>query len=192
MRAITFDIETEWAAGALGRLDASSMTLTVVGVHDSETGEYTSYLKDELNALWPVLERADVLIGYNSDSFDIPILNRYYPGDLSRIRSVDLMVEVQKALGRRLRLESLAQATLGRGKSGDGLKAVDWWAQGLYDKVREYCIEDVRLTRELFDHALAHGSLKYKDLKEIRDIRLDTSRWLAPSESAAMTHTLPF
>ena len=133
-----------------------------------------------------------MLIGYNSDSFDIPILNRYYPGDLSRIRSVDLMVEVQKALGRRLRLDSLAQATLGRGKTGDGLKAVDWWAQGLYDKVREYCIEDVRLTHELFDHALKHGSLKYKDLKEIREIKLDTSRWLEPTESAAMTHTLPF
>ena len=192
MRAITFDIETEWTAGALGRLDPSTMKLTVVGVHDSETGEYTSYLKDELNTLWPILERADVLIGYNSNAFDIPILNRYYPGDLSHIRSVDLMVEVQQVLGRRLRLDSLAQATLGRGKSGDGLKAVEWWAQGLYDKVREYCIEDVRLTRELFDHALKHGSLKYKDLKEKREIKLDTSHWLAPAESAAMTHTLPF
>lgn len=192
MRAVTFDIETEMATGALGRFDSSTLKLTVVGVHDSSTGEYTSYLRDELTALWPIFEGADVLIGYNSDAFDIPILNRYYPGDLSRIRSVDLMVEVQKVLGRRLRLDSLAQATLGRGKSGDGLKAVEWWAQGLYDKVREYCIEDVRLTRELFDHALKKGSLKYKDLKEIREIKLDTSRWLEPAENAAMTHTLPF
>lgn len=192
MRAITFDIETEWAAGGLGRLDSSNMKLTVVGVHDSSTDEYTSYLKEELNDLWPILERADVLIGYNSDSFDVPILNRYYPGDLARIRSVDLMVEVQKVLGRRLRLQSLAEATLGRGKTGNGLKAVEWWAQGQYDKVREYCIEDVRLTRELFDHALKHGSVKYKDLKEVREIKLDTSRWLEPAGSAAMTHTLPF
>lgn len=192
MRAITFDIETKAQSTVLGRLDASTMELTVVGVHDSGTGEYTSYLKDELNSLWRILERADVLIGYNSDAFDIPILNRYYPGDLARIRSVDLMVEVQKALGRRLRLDSLATATLGRGKTGDGLKAVDWWNQGLYDKVREYCIEDVRLTRELFDHALEHGSLKYKDLKEIREIKLDTRHWLAPAKSGAMTHTLPF
>jgi len=192
MRALTFDIETEMATGALGRLDASSMKLTVVGVHDSETDQYTSYLQDELSSLWPLIEKADMLIGYNSDFFDIPILNRYYPGDLTRIRSLDLMVEVQKAIGRRLRLQSLAEATLGRGKSGDGLKAIEWWAQGLYDKVREYCIEDVRLTRELFDYALKHGSLKYKDLKEIREIKLDTSKWLEPSEAAAMTHTLPF
>lgn len=192
MRAVTFDIETRSAGAFRGRLDSSSLELTVVGVHDSETGEYTSYLKEDLPQLWPILERADVLIGYNSDAFDIPILNRYYPGDLSRIRSIDLMVEVQKALGRRLRLQTLAEATLGRGKSGDGLKAVEWWEQGLYDQVREYCIEDVRITRELFDYALKKKSLKYRDLKEVRDIKLDTSHWLADTESASMTHTLPF
>ncbi|HEY0010777.1 MAG TPA: ribonuclease H-like domain-containing protein [Candidatus Paceibacterota bacterium] len=192
MRAITFDIETRSPFGSLGRLDSSVMELTVVGVHDSETDTYASYVKEELGTLWPILERADVLIGYNSDSFDIPILNRYYPGDLTRIRSIDLMVEVQKVLGRRLRLQSLAEATLGRGKSGDGLKAIEWWDQGLHDKVREYCIEDVRITRELFDYALKHNVLKYKDLKEKRDIKLDTKHWLEDVEGAAMTHTLPF
>ena len=102
------------------------------------------------------------------------------------------MVEVQKVLGRRLRLQSLAEATLGRGKGGDGLKAVEWWAQGLVDKVREYCIEDVRITRELFDYALKNGSVKYKDLKDKRDIKLDTRSWLIPNEPPSMTHTLPF
>ena len=51
MRAITFDIETEMPSGPLGRLDASNLKLTVVGVHDSETNEYTSYLQNELNVL---------------------------------------------------------------------------------------------------------------------------------------------
>ena len=50
--------------------------------------------------MWPLFERADVLIGFNSDMFDIPILNRYYAGDLTKIRSLDLLVEVQKALGK--------------------------------------------------------------------------------------------
>jgi len=191
MRAITFDIETRAASLVRGRLDVNALELTVVGVHDSETDEYSSYLKDELSKLWPVLERADMLIGYNSDYFDIPVLNRYYPGDLSKIRSLDLMAEVQRALGRRLRLDSLAQATLGRGKIGDGLKAVDWWEQGLYDKVREYCIEDVRLTRELYDYALANKGLKYKDLNQVREIKLDTSLWNVTTPQTTLTHTLP-
>lgn len=190
MRAITFDIETKMAGVTRGRLDVASMELTVVGVHDSSTGDYTSYLKEDLPQLWPVMEGADLLIGFNSDQFDIPLLNRYYPGDLTKIRSLDLLAEVYKALGRRIRLDSLAQATLGRGKSGDGLKAMTWWEEGKYDLVRQYCIEDVRLTRELYDYALANGHVKYKDLNTVKEIKLDTSAW-GDGDTAPMTHTLP-
>lgn len=189
MRAITFDIESVSNSAVHGHIDVNEQDITVVAIHDSETGEYSSYFKDELHKLWPLLERADMLIGFNSDTFDIPLLNRYYPGDLSHIRSLDLMAEVQKVLGRRIRLQSLAEATLGKGKSGDGLKAGQWWRDGERDKVRDYCIEDVRLTRGLYDYALEHGVLKYKDLRDIRDIKLDTSGWADGANNApAMTH----
>ena len=167
------------------------MEITVVGVHDSSTDEYVAYTVEEFNKLWPVIERADMLIGFNSDGFDIPILNRYYPGDLTKIRSLDLMGEVHKVLGRRIRLDTLAQATLGRGKSGDGLKAVEWWEQGRYEEVKAYCLEDVRITRELYDYARKNGHLKYKDLRDIKDIKLDTSNWETGGASS-LTHTLPF
>jgi DNA polymerase elongation subunit (family B) len=192
MRVLTFDIETSNILPPTSRNDLTQLDLSVVGVHDSETGEYSSYSQEELPKLWPIIEKTDVLVGYNSDAFDIPILNKYYAGDLTKIRSLDLMVEVQKMLGRRLRLQSLAQATLGKGKSGDGLKAVEWWAEGLYDKVREYCIEDVRITRQIFEYAMKNRLLKYKDLNTIRDIRLDTSNWLTPRPAPSITHTLPF
>lgn len=191
MRAITFDIESISPTDARGRLDINEQELTVVGIHDSETGEYTPYFKEDLAKLWPIIERADMLIGFNSDTFDIPLLNRYYPGDLSHIHSLDLLTEVQKVLGRRVRLDSLAQATLGRGKTGDGLAAVEWWRKGERDKVAAYCIEDVRLTRELYDYALLHGSLKFKDLRDTRDMKLDTSHWQQNSSAASMTHALP-
>jgi DEAD/DEAH box helicase domain-containing protein len=189
MREITFDIETSNVA-PLSRNDLSRLNISIVGVHDSETNEYTSYTVEEFPKLWPIMEKADVLIGYNSDFFDIPILNKYYPGDLSKIRSIDLMQEVYKSLGRRLRLQNLAEATLGKGKSGDGLKAIEWWAQGLVDKVREYCLMDVQITRELYDFARKNGYLKYKDLRDVRDIKIDTSGWDKPAEAPSMTHTL--
>ncbi|MGB4076878.1 MAG: DEAD/DEAH box helicase, partial [Minisyncoccia bacterium] len=106
------------------------------------------------------------------------------------IRSLDILVEVHKALGRRVRLQSLAEATLGKGKKGDGLKAMEWWEEGLYDKVREYCIEDVRLTRELYDYAREHGSLKYKDLNQKKEVKIDTTHWEAPREASSLTRTL--
>ena len=190
MREITFDIETANILPSLARQDVTQLDLAVVAIHDSETGEFSSYSKEQLSSLWPIIESADMLIGYNSNSFDIPLLNHYYPGDLTKIRSLDLMVEVQNALGRRIRLQSLAEGTLKVGKSGDGLKAVEWWQQGLYDKVREYCIQDVRITRQIFDYAREHKSLKYKDLKDTREIKIDTSGWGASDTKSAFTHTL--
>lgn len=192
MRAITFDVESISDSLVRGRLDVREQELTVVAIHDSLTGEYSSYFKEDLPRLWPILEHADLLIGFNSDAFDIPLLNRYYPGDLSHIRSLDLLAEVQNALGRRIRLQALAEATLGKGKSSDGTKAGEWWKEGLRDDVAKYCIEDVRLTRELYEHALAHGTLKYKNLLDVRDIKLDTALWARQTIAApALTHALP-
>lgn len=191
MKYTVFDIETANAFSSM-RSDVDHLELALVGVYDSETDSYSSYIKEELPKLWPLLERTDLLIGYNSNTFDIPILNRYYPGDLTKIRSLDLLAEIYSVLGRRIRLQSLAEATLGKSKKGDGLKAVEWWQEGKVDKVREYCIEDVRLTKELYDYALKNGILKYKDLREIRDMKMDTANWGKASTSLpSLTHAFP-
>ena len=189
MRRITLDIET---AGAVpGNFDPSTMEMTLIGIHDSETDTYSSYTVPELGNLWPILERADLLVGYNSDHFDIPILNKYYSGDLGKIKSLDLLAEIRSVLGRRLKLDSIAKATLGKKKSGSGLDAVRWWAEGKVEKVRKYCLMDVEITKEIYEFALKNGKLSYDDFGQKRDIPLDTSSW-EKFESAALTHTLPF
>lgn len=189
MRRITLDIETTYAVP--GTFDPSAMELSLVGIHDTETDAYSSYTVPELPSLWPILERADVLVGYNSDHFDIPILNRYYAGDLAKIRSIDLLVEIRSVLGRRLKLDSLAKATLGKRKSGSGLDAVKWWAEGKIDKVRKYCLDDVRITKEIYEYALTNKKLIYDDFGTKREIPLDTAHWES-SSGTALTHTLPF
>src|SRR6185369_1096467 len=108
-------------------------------------------------------EEADMLITWNGDHFDIPLLNKYYPGDLTKIKSLDLMREVRTVLGRRLKLDSVGEATLGLNKSGHGIQAVQWWNSGEIDKLIEYCIDDVRLTKGLYDYAVKNGCLKYKE-----------------------------
>ena len=178
MRRITFDM--------------SKQELTVVCIHDSKTNEFTSYTREELPKLWGILERADMLIGYNSDHFDIPILNRYYPGDLTNIKSLDLLKEVRAVLGRRLKMDNLAEATLGRGKSANGLEAIRWWQEGKVDKIIEYCIEDVRITKELYEYAKKNKSLKYSDFDGVREIKLNTKDWDKVGEPVALNHTLPF
>jgi uncharacterized protein YprB with RNaseH-like and TPR domain len=190
MKRVTFDIETVGDFRSNG--DFSNLEITVVGTHDSETGEYKGFFREEFGEMWKLFESADILVSYNGDHFDIPILNKYYAGDLSKIKSVDLLKEVKNVLGRRLKLQSLAEATLGRGKSADGLEAMDWWAQGKKDLVKKYCIDDVKITNELYEYAKKNGSLKYKDYEGVREIKLDTSSWEDVGDAAALTHTLPF
>jgi len=191
MRKIVFDIETSDFFTDVGSNDPADLNLSVICIHDSETDTYRGFFQHELKALWPILEEADMLIGFNSDHFDIPLLNKYYPGDLSKIKSLDLLKEVRGSLGRRIKLDTLAEATLGKNKTANGIVANTWWKEGKYEQVKEYCLEDVRITKELYDFALRHGHLKYVSGKELKEIPLDTSHW-EKSEESALTYTLPF
>ena len=190
MRKITFDLETQNFFQDVGSNEPTDLDISIVCIHDSLTDQYSSFLYNELNKLWPILEQADMLITWNGDHFDIPILNKYYPGDITKIKSLDLMKEVQKVLGRRLKLDSVGEATLGKNKTGHGIEAVTWWQNGEIDKLIAYCLEDVKLTKELYDFATREKVLKYKDLGAIKEIKLDTSNWEIPA-SSAMTFTLP-
>ncbi|RJR14018.1 hypothetical protein C4585_00910 [Candidatus Parcubacteria bacterium] len=191
MRTIVFDIETANWMSDTGTGNPADLTIALVAIHDSVTDSYQSFVEHELPQLWKILEGADMLVGYNSDHFDIPLLNKYYPGDLEHLKSLDLMKEVQGVLGRRLKLDAIAEGTLGERKSADGLQSLRWWKAGEVEKVREYCIKDVELTKKIFDYALEHGGIKYRELGKTREVKLDTSRWLT-GNSRPMTHTLGF
>ncbi len=191
MRKITFDTETSNLFQDVGSNDPAKLTLSVVCIHDSLTDSYSSYLEEDLGKLWPILEKTDMLIGFNSDHFDIPLLNKYYPGNLTKIKSLDLLKEVRASLGRRIKLDDLAEATLGKKKTGHGLEAIVWWKNGEKDKVIKYCLEDVKITKEIYEYARVHKHLKYKEGNIVKEIPLDPSGWESGSEQA-LTHTLPF
>lgn len=189
MKYVVFDIETTSTFAYLTDKNVTDLEIAILGAYSSVDDAYTSYTKEELVSFWPRVEEADALIGFNSDTFDIPLLNKYYPGDLTNIKSIDLLKDVHKSLGRRIRLNNLAEATLGEGKSADGLKAIEWWQQGEVEKVREYCLQDVKVTKDLFEYAREHGILKWKDLSEVRDIKIDTKEW-DDQHGGAVTQTL--
>ena len=191
MRYIVFDLETQNIFAEVNSTEATALDISVATVYDSETQEYTTATIDNLEILWPIIEQADALVGYNSNHFDIPLLNKYYPGDLTQIKSIDLLESIKESLGRRLRLDSVAQATLGSRKSADGLQAVRWWREGKVKEIIKYCEQDVKVTKEIFEHAMEHGFVKYKDGTRKREIPIDTSNWSVKQE-AAMTHALPF
>jgi len=191
MRKIVFDIETSNQFSDVGSGDATALDISVVCIYDSETKKYYSFEQEAFSELWRFIEGADMLIGFNSDHFDIPLLNKYYPGDLTHIKSLDLLKEIYTSFGRRIKLDMIAEATLGEKKSGNGLQAIQWWRDGDKQRVIDYCIQDVKVTKDIYEYALKHGKVQYKDLGKIKDIPLDTRTW-EDKEDASLTHTLPF
>jgi len=191
LRYVIFDLETQNLFQEVGSNDPAALDISVVTAYDSGTEKYTTVSINELSKLWPIFEHADALVGFNSNHFDIPILNKYYPGDLTQIKSIDLLEEIKKSLGRRLRLDTIAEATVNAKKSASGLEAVRWWREGKIDEIKKYCEQDVKVTKKVFDYALANGHVKFKDGSRKQEIPLDTSHWLIKQE-VAMTHSLLF
>jgi DEAD/DEAH box helicase domain-containing protein len=153
MKKVVFDIETSNVFQDVASNDPAALDMSVCCIYDYETDKYSSYTKETLNEMWPIFEKADLIIGYNSDHFDIPILNKYFSGDLTKIKSLDLLKEIKNSLGRRIKLDTVAEATLGRNKIGHGLEAIVWWRNGEKDKVIKYCTEDVRITKDIYEYA---------------------------------------
>ncbi len=191
MRKVVFDIETSNIFQEVGSNDPKDLSLSVVGVYDSSLDSYETFLENELPKLWPIIEQADMLITFNGEHFDIPLLNKYYSGDLSKIKSVDLLKEMQKSAGRRMKLDQVAEGTLGINKSGNGLEAIKWWREGKKDEVKKYCLDDVRITKDLYEYALRNGKLIFKEGPNLNEVKLDTKDWETP-KSLAMNFTLPF
>jgi len=162
-REVVFDIETKNSFQDVGAYNPALLQVSVVGAYFYETDTFETFLEEDLPKLWTRFERADRLVGYNSDGFDIPCLQSYYPGDLTRLPSLDLLAEIQKHLGFRIKLDDVAQATLGVGKSGHGLQAIEFWKKGEIEKLKSYCLQDVRVTRDIYEHALVNKEVKFTD-----------------------------
>jgi uncharacterized protein YprB with RNaseH-like and TPR domain len=140
------------------------------------------------------LKNANIIIGFNSEHFDLPLLNKYYPGDLNKLHHLDILKEIRSSYGRRMKLDQLAAGTFGTKKSGHGLEAVTWWRQGEKEKVKKYCLDDVKITKDLYEFALKERKLFFKEGGKKIEVPLDSSNWEKPKSDSdsAMTFTLPF
>lgn len=192
MKKIVFDIETKNIFQDVGSNNPVDLSISVVGIYDYETDSYKAYLEEDFGELWKVIENTDTFITFNGDHFDIPLLNKYYAGDLFKIKSVDILKEMQKSAGRRMKLDQIAEGTLGIKKSGHGLDAIRWWKSGEIDKIIKYCLDDVKITKEVYEYALKNGKLIFKEGPNMNEVKLDTSDWENVPSSSILNHTLPF
>jgi len=165
MNVVYFDLETQRTANDAGGWNKKQdMGMSVGVTYSTGTGVYRVYAERQVDELINQLMRADLVVGFNVVNFDYEVLLGYTILDLKEhVRTLDLMVEVEAKLGHRLALDSIAQATLGVGKTGDGLEAIRWWREGKVYEIAEYCCFDVKVTKLVHEYGSRHKQLHFTD-----------------------------
>lgn len=163
MIRLVLDLESQRSFDEVGGAhNKAQLGVSVVGVYHYQGDRFEAYREDRLGDLAEALKAADEIIGFNLIGFDWQVLATELGEWVTQLPTLDLMLEAQKALGHRVSLDSLAEATLGMTKLGSGLDALAHYRAGEWEKLERYCLEDVKLTRDLYEYAKKNGHLYFR------------------------------
>ena len=164
LNKIVFDLETQKEFAEVGGRGRNHLLRVSVAVaYSYPENKFFVFEEKTVHKLGELLQEADVVVGYNIVDFDYQVLQPYFNYTLDSLPTLDLLVQIERVLGHRISLDAVASATLDAGKSASGLDAIKFWRLGQMDKLKEYCINDVKITRLVYEYALEHGKLFYKD-----------------------------
>lgn len=173
LKKIVLDLETQKSFDEVGgRGKNHLLKVSVCGIYDYARDVYEIYEEHELPRLASLLQTADQIIGFNIKQFDFEVLQPYMNFSLAEVPYYDLLEEIVKAMGRRVKLEAVAQGTIGSGKSGNGLEALLYYKNGKMDLLKKYCLDDVKVTRQVYDYALANQKVLYRDYFAVKEVPL--------------------
>ncbi|MCB0271553.1 MAG: ribonuclease H-like domain-containing protein [Bdellovibrionales bacterium] len=149
---VYFDLETIRSAdevGGWGNIKGMGMACGVC--YSTKDKTYHVYEEKDVVELINLLKSADLVVGFNHVRFDYEVLRGYSSFDFSKLINFDILIDLKNRLGHRVRLDSVAKSTLGISKSADGLQSLKWVKEGKMDLVIEYCKQDVKVTKEVFE-----------------------------------------
>lgn len=169
---IYLDVETLRLSGEVegGWNNIKGFGLAVAVTWNEENG-FRAWYEEDAARLVEELGQFRRIVTFNGNRFDFEVLRNYAPVETLLERSFDVLDDLHKKLGHRMKLEQLARDTLGTQKSGDGVQAVAWWRAGEKQKVAAYCEQDVAILRDL----VAHGRIKGYVVLDARQVRVGWS-----------------
>lgn len=185
LRIVTFDLEIktpipekggkpDWGYARAGKCGIASVVL-----YDSKTERYHVYDENTLDACMDHLNAADRIVGYNSFEFDRAVLENI-SGRRLTAEHVDLFQVFKAAVnmaGGGWRLGQVCSRTVGLDKTGEGASAPSLFAQGRFAELIDYNINDVHLTRTLYNHILTLGYVIAPDGSEVPLELYDRDDW---------------
>lgn len=150
-----------------GWRDFENMGISCICAYDYVEKRPRVFLEDNMDDFRELISRTDLVIGFNSLSFDNQLC-RANDIDVPNEKSWDLLVEIWKGAGLSpcfqypshmgFSLDACGEANFGIKKSGNGAMAPVDWQQGRKGKVIDYCLNDVMpMTKRLVDKVMEQG-----------------------------------
>lgn len=181
-KIVVYDLEIKRPIETLskGWQSHDEMGISCLCLYDYSTSRYRVF--DDLSAkeCCDILMSYDKLVGFNTVKFDWAVVKATWPFLTGERKSVDfdILREIWKSKGLDpdvfnprthggFKLDDVAFETLGLRKSGDGAKAPRLFQEGRIAELIDYCIEDVRIEKTLFEfvvnngHVVRHGEKIY-------------------------------
>ncbi len=173
MDTIVFDIETQnfFTDPGVGWDNFEALKISVVAVYSYAQDKYFCYEEGEMDKLSELFCGDVKVVGFASNRYDVPVLNIYFQKlkkeglNLWQKERVDLLHEIEMAMGQRISLSRLAEANLGIKKDRHGSEAIGLYQEGKIDELKKYCIKDVEITKALYDLYLSQKHLLVPDKK---------------------------
>lgn len=173
LKKIVLDLETQKTFEEVGgRGKNHLLKVSVAGIYDYSSDRFQVFREYEIPQLSSVLQTADQIIGYNIKDFDFEVLRPYLNFDIYSVPCLDLLEEIEKVLSHRIKLDDVAEATLGAGKSGSGVEAIRLYKNGQWDDLSKYCLDDVKITKQIYDYVFKNHKLLYRDFFKVKEIPL--------------------
>ncbi len=162
---IIFDVETKNTfADVGGQENIGDLNISVACAYSLNRNEEFTFWEENLRELGDLMKNAGLVVGFSINRFDLPVIAKYVDFNVRALKRIDLLEEIEASFGRRISLDLLANANLGVGKTQEsGLQAIRLWNEGKREELAEYCMQDVRLTRDLFLRARDEGHLMVPD-----------------------------
>lgn len=176
---IVLDIETKNTfADVGGQQNVKKLEASFIGVYSYRQNKYLSFFENQFVEFNQFLKNTKLIIGFSINRFDMPVLEKYCDFNIQNIPCLDLLEEIEIEFGNRISLNILAQTNLGIGKTAHGLEAIKFYKEGRLEDLEKYCLQDVRLTKELYELIEKQGYLLLpkKNSEEIVKVKFN---WLS-------------
>jgi hypothetical protein len=167
MRIVCWDLEIAKPIPMKGKKPdwdfarAGGCGISCVVLFDSETERFHLYDMNNLEECMAHLNSADLLVGYNSIEFDTSVIQAV-TGQQLVPQQYDILKEIWTALGhfqKGYKLGDVCGRALNLEKSGAGDSAPSLAGQGRWAELMDYCLNDVHLTRCLYNYIVDEGGI---------------------------------